>query len=271
MREPVEGLRQHPLSAIFPAMTETEFSNLVSDIRVNGQRQPGIVYEGMVLDGWHRHRACTELGIPFDSRPLPDNVDPAMFVVSQNVFRRHLNAGQRATATVAAYKWSPSGHPTRDNDGATNKEMAEVAQTSEKTVQRAKKAVGEGRTDAILRGEDSITPKQKKEKPPMAPALVKAYKEISELKTELTEANQDRIRLADQNVAYMNHFKEKLPDNVLSEIGVREKLRALEEADNRQKARISELIHENKVLEKANQSLVKENDDLKRTLSRVIR
>jgi hypothetical protein len=55
-------LTQHPLSAAFPAMSADDFAALVEDIKVNGQREPVIVFEGMVLDGWHRYSACVAAG-----------------------------------------------------------------------------------------------------------------------------------------------------------------------------------------------------------------
>ena len=54
-------MQQHPLSAAFPAMPDDEFRELVEDIRANGQLEPGIVLDDMVLDGWHRYRACEDL------------------------------------------------------------------------------------------------------------------------------------------------------------------------------------------------------------------
>ena len=55
-------LLQHPLSDAFPAMSLEDFQALKDDIEVTGQREPVIVLDGMVLDGWHRYRACSELG-----------------------------------------------------------------------------------------------------------------------------------------------------------------------------------------------------------------
>src|SRR4051812_23945492 len=87
---------QHPLSAVFPAMTDVAFDELRADIAQNGLRQPIIVFEDQILDGWHRYRACRDTGRPprfeqFDG----DEAAALKFVVSANVMRRHLNESQR--------------------------------------------------------------------------------------------------------------------------------------------------------------------------------
>ena len=48
---------------IMPDMTGPEWAAFVADIRERGQVRPIILYEGQILDGWQRHRACVELGI----------------------------------------------------------------------------------------------------------------------------------------------------------------------------------------------------------------
>lgn len=53
----------HPLADLFPPMTDEEYQALKEDIARNGHQLPIVLYEGMVLDGCHRLRACKELGI----------------------------------------------------------------------------------------------------------------------------------------------------------------------------------------------------------------
>ena len=98
---------QHPLSAAFPAMSDEDFQALKDDIEVNGQREPVMLFEGMVLDGWHRYRACAELGLSVEKFTFSATDDPVAFVLSHNLHRRHLSASQRAAAVVACSEWQP--------------------------------------------------------------------------------------------------------------------------------------------------------------------
>lgn len=84
----------HPLSLLFPPMPSDEFDKFKEDIFGNGVNNP-IYYvidnkKILILDGRHRYKACTELGIdpfqymvPFDG-PGSDH----SFVLSQIKFTR---------------------------------------------------------------------------------------------------------------------------------------------------------------------------------------
>jgi len=89
----------HPLAELIPGMTDAEFADLKADIAANGQREAITIYEGMVLDGRHRYRACEELGIE-SFQKLYEGDSPATFVISLNVKRRSLNPSQRAAVAV---------------------------------------------------------------------------------------------------------------------------------------------------------------------------
>jgi len=54
---------QHPLGAAFPAMSDTEFQALKDSIDANGVLNPITIFEGMVIDGWHRYTAANDLGM----------------------------------------------------------------------------------------------------------------------------------------------------------------------------------------------------------------
>lgn len=90
------SIEPHPLAALFPMMSAEEIKTLAADIKENGLREPIIVYEGQVLDGRNRYRACLEIGIEPMTRPWDGKGSPLSFVVSKNLIRRHLDDGQRA-------------------------------------------------------------------------------------------------------------------------------------------------------------------------------
>ncbi len=148
-------LTQHPLSAAFPGMADEDFAQLKADIALHGQREPIIVHEGMVLDGWHRYRACTELGAEPKKFTFDAKADPVAFVLSQNLHRRHLSASQRAAAVVACAEWAPASRPKKDEPGSPfskNEGMAKAAGTTVRTIQHAKVAHQAGLTDMVKEG-----------------------------------------------------------------------------------------------------------------------
>jgi hypothetical protein len=149
---------QHPLSAAFPSMPAEDRQSLTDDIEVNGQREPIVVFEGMVIDGWHRYQACLSLGLPVDEMPLPDGEDPVAYVKSRNLHRRHLTGSQRAAAVVACSEWHPAHRPNNCAPGAhlaTAKQMAREADVGVRTIVQAKAAQAAGLGDAVREGKVS--------------------------------------------------------------------------------------------------------------------
>lgn len=92
----------HPAAELFPMMGAEALQALADDIRVNGQREPVILFDKQVLDGRNRLRACELVGVEpcFETR---DDIDsPAKFVLSLNLHRRHLDESQRAMVGARA-------------------------------------------------------------------------------------------------------------------------------------------------------------------------
>lgn len=143
--------KQHPLSAAYPSMPEADFAALVADIRAHGQHDAVTLFEGMVLDGWHRCRACEEIGIPCRTDEFAGG-DPAAFVISKNTHRRQLTESQRAAAVVAIRQWHRSGRGDTCHPSATVAQMAAEAHVDPRTIQRAKRAHEAGLGEAVRDG-----------------------------------------------------------------------------------------------------------------------
>lgn len=150
---------QHPLSAAFPAMSDEDFQALKDDIEVNGQREPVMLFEGMVLDGWHRYRAVTELGMTLKSFTKPDDEDPVVVAKSANMHRRHLTASQRAIAEVALHQWAPAGKQKAGAKAAaaaalpaTTDTMAKDAKVSPRMIRDAKVVHKAGLSEPVRDG-----------------------------------------------------------------------------------------------------------------------
>jgi ParB-like chromosome segregation protein Spo0J len=98
-----DQLEPHPLAALFPQISDDELQALAEDIRQHGQRKPVLTFEGKILDGWNRVRACRLIGrkpwtMEFD--PASAKMTPEALVVSANVRRRHLTPAQKAAVAV---------------------------------------------------------------------------------------------------------------------------------------------------------------------------
>lgn len=53
----------HPLANVFPLMEGVDFDELVESIKASGQLEPIIMFEGKILDGRNRARACKSAGV----------------------------------------------------------------------------------------------------------------------------------------------------------------------------------------------------------------
>ena len=85
----------HELANIIPEMAAIEFDELVKDITENGLLDPITLYQGKILDGRHRYKACMQIGlVPEFEEYEGDN--PIQYVLSKNLHRRHLTVGQQS-------------------------------------------------------------------------------------------------------------------------------------------------------------------------------
>jgi ParB-like chromosome segregation protein Spo0J len=131
-------------------MAEPEFTALVNDIQAHGQRLPIMVYEDQVLDGWHRYKACQQLGIPPTLEDFT-GTDPVNFVLSLNLQRRHLTESQRAmvAAQLATRGKGRPSKTTPSRDGVSTKTAAKALKVGTASVERAKTVLKRG-TPALV-------------------------------------------------------------------------------------------------------------------------
>ncbi|MEP0940160.1 MAG: hypothetical protein ABJH63_10635 [Rhizobiaceae bacterium] len=57
-----DNLERHPLSKLFGRMDAGDYKRLEHDIKCNGLEKRITVYEGQILDGWHRAKALYSIG-----------------------------------------------------------------------------------------------------------------------------------------------------------------------------------------------------------------
>ena len=144
------NLELHPLCTLFPRMAGAEFDSLVADIKSNGLREPITLHDGLILDGGNRFRACIEAGIEPTTRKF-DGGNIVTFVLSANLHRRHMTAGQQAAIVASAQDWAQAqprggdrgnqhtGGKVQDCTLATSEQRAATSGASPRTQKMADK------------------------------------------------------------------------------------------------------------------------------------
>jgi ParB-like chromosome segregation protein Spo0J len=108
---------------LLPRMSEEEFAELKRSIQTEGQHYPIIVNEDLeVLDGHHRFRACTELGIEpdFEVKKFDEKLLEKKFVIEANLRRRHLNNFQLVELAVPLLEIEKALAKQRQSIGGKN-------------------------------------------------------------------------------------------------------------------------------------------------------
>lgn len=214
-------MKQHPLSAAFPAMPDDQFEALKDSITNIGVQEPITTYEGMVLDGWHRWTAANEVGVSCPTVELGD-VDPQDFVLAKNKARRHISASQLAAAVVAVYVWKKQGNPSatttyKPAPGAglvkSDGELAELAGVSLRTIRQAKVVESKASAEvkeavktgamSVKKAAETVTPKKAKPEPEDVEYFGPSAEEIDLAHTHAREdmASLEKLMLADDKLA----------------------------------------------------------------------
>ena len=157
----------HPFADVFPLLEGDDFAKLLEDIREHGQREPVILYDGKILDGRNRYRACVELGIPpqFDYSKASTDDEALRESVSRNLHRRHLTASQRAMVGAELLPMFEAMAKERQGErtdisanlrgcskatgSKASEEVAELGNISARSVESAKRVIDNGVADLV--------------------------------------------------------------------------------------------------------------------------
>lgn len=212
----------HPLCTLFPRLNAAEFAILRNDIATHGLRSPIVLHDGMILDGGNRYRACVEAEVEprFETFAGGNLVS---FVLSANLHRRHMSAGQQAAIVASATDWGKAqthGGDRKADQAAklpldTVATRAATSGASPRTQRTADKLAREAPELAkeVARGDKSLNQAAKESKPskilprpepaakiePAAPEPVADDEDhgpsLSELVDELAEENKVLLAL----------------------------------------------------------------------------
>lgn len=185
----------------FPELSEDEFDRLKDNIKTNGydDNLPIVLYDGQILDGWNRHRACLDLNIKPSTIEFTKSDSEALdFSIRANKDRRHLSSSQMAALAVNAEPFynaiaekteierrkiqgeskSLSGNKLPDNKDQPRQErtaekVAKAFNTNNRYVKEAKKL--------------------RKERPEVFEQVLSGEKNLSEVKKEDNHKNKTEL------------------------------------------------------------------------------
>ena len=180
------GYKYHKYADVFPLLEGEAFVELCADIEQNGQREPIILYDGAILDGRNRYRACVELNIPpqYEHSSATNDAEALKESVSRNLHRRHLSSSQRALVAaelmpmfeeMAKERQIQSGvdhgrggikveanlpQPLSERSPQARDQAAELTNSSARSIQSAKSVLNNGTeklVDAVRSGDIAVS------------------------------------------------------------------------------------------------------------------
>lgn len=178
----VSTLGAHPAAAAFPLLADLALAELAEDIAANGLREPIVIDadSGRLVDGRNRLRACELAQVT--PRALARKFDGELaiyeYVMSVNMYRRHLTTSQRAMigADIAEHmgfqQGAGGGQPaqgklstcgqltTSRDDQKTRARAAALVGVSASGVQRARAVIKAGvpeLVDSVNRAELAVS------------------------------------------------------------------------------------------------------------------
>lgn len=211
----------HEVAEIFPLIYGNEFVELKEDIRKYGLREPIWTYQGKIIDGRNRFRACQETKTEPRFREWDGQGSLTQFVISLNLHRRHLNSGQRAAIALdilpmleveakerKAHGLTAPGKTLTQkiaeaSEGESTQQAAELLGTNKQYVKDAKAIKGRDPKlfDKVKAGEKSI---------------VQAKREIKEQERETRrDENRKKIAAAPSPIEIVNAKHIKFPTIVI--------------------------------------------------------
>ena len=188
----------------FDPLPEDEFQALKADIAKRGVLVP-IEYDSdkNILDGHHRERACSELGIkdfPVVTRLFASDEEKEEHVVTLNVRRRHLN-GEQKRKWVA---WFLTRHPER-----SNREIGREVGVDDKTVGSVR---AELESTAEIPQLETRVGRDGKSRPAVAPSIFSTSRQAPRAQEALTDlgtsAPARQLDLKSAERAARDHAKE---------------------------------------------------------------
>jgi hypothetical protein len=84
-----DDLEPHAVTGIVPEFDGPGYEAFRENIAKVGQLEPIVLFQGKIIDGRARYRACKELGRPVIARKWEGGMDPTCYISAVNRLRTH--------------------------------------------------------------------------------------------------------------------------------------------------------------------------------------
>lgn len=189
----MQNIPFHEIADIFPLIHGKEFVDMKADIAANGVHESIVMYEGQILDGRNRFRACQETGVQPEFVEYTES-DPVGYVISLNLHRRHLDSDQKAACGIDTLPLYEKQAKKRQAKNALNNQPqsqnAEIIPESEKGESRDKVAEHFGTNPRYV----SDLKKIKAEDPEAFEEIKSGKKKLVHVKREKKEQKREQQR-----------------------------------------------------------------------------
>ena len=150
------GLSQHPRAKRYRPFTGGELHRLRESVKRLGVVQPVIIWQGQVLDGWHRYLVALELGVECPTRNYDGAAeDVDAWLAALNDARRHCSDMQFAMMVAADSPQRPGrGRPQKtltavNVSAKTDKQLAAEHGIQPNMLATARKVLASGDDDLV--------------------------------------------------------------------------------------------------------------------------
>ena len=192
-------LEVHPVTAIFPTMTDKELEGLAEDIKEHGLRNPIVMQDGLLVDGRNRLAACEMAGVKPEFMQLAEDCDPVTYILSVNIARRHMSKSQRAMAVAMVYPEGKRGGARDRGAIASNLENSSgiILGLSGELVRQARAVLAHSRdlANSVLARTETLAAAYEKARPERVT--------VAEVKTAVREAQSQPTRRKAQLPSYV--------------------------------------------------------------------
>ena len=137
---------------LLPPLDETTFKDLESAIVEHGLLVPLVLWRGILIDGYHRYRICSEHNIPFNTIDMEfdSREDVIIWIIENQISRRNLTSMQLSFFRGLHYMTDKKVQGTNNQfvqesekpqnvvfqSGSTARRLAEQYNVSHETIRR---------------------------------------------------------------------------------------------------------------------------------------